>query len=167
MEATKQETIRLIRSAARTHKSQRIPLYRKAAANLVELRRLFYTPDGRTDWRGQSWPYRSLLNEIYSAAGLPPDSNHPVKAALRYHVNQLLREVVDADELQAAGLLVAPPRQRQTDRHREQSALAERARSLVLRIQRGHFQGDEHDLQDAQQIMELLGTWVRQREHAL
>lgn len=90
----------------------RTDLLKECAAVVAELRQHFHLADGRTDWGGRSPAYRKAMHEAYSRAHVPTDRFDTVQAALRYHVGNLLREIVPADELAAAGLSKISPKER-------------------------------------------------------
>jgi hypothetical protein len=88
----------------------------KALAKVVvALRSHFRTTEGDVDWSGRSWDYRQTVSAMYEASGIPPDSESNIQASLRYHVGNLLREVVPAEQLESAGLLTKSPKERMTD----------------------------------------------------
>lgn len=96
----------------------------KAIAKVVVvLRSKFRTPDGDVDWGGRSWEYRTTVTEMYERAGIPPDSEQNVQASLRYHVGNLLRDVVDPHELEAVGLRTDSPKERTNAQRLEARAL--------------------------------------------
>lgn len=85
---------------------------RACAAVIVEIRAHFILEDGRTDWGGRSPAYRKIIHDIYQRAHVPTDRYDTVQAALRYHVGNLLRDRVSADDLAAVGLSGVSPKQR-------------------------------------------------------
>jgi hypothetical protein len=89
------------------------------------LRSRFRTNEGGRDWAGQSYEYRMAAARMYEEAGVPTDSVANVQAALRYHVGNVLREKVPAEELREAGLLVTSPRERITSSREEAAAALE------------------------------------------
>lgn len=101
----------LVRSALED-REQRLEALRRLAALVVELRRYFYTDDGAPDWRGRTWDYRQRAADMFEAWGVPADSSGNLQASLRYHVGNRLREVLSDEELLAAGLRKAGPRER-------------------------------------------------------
>lgn len=101
-----------LRKAVRLEPRFRSPEFRRVADILVEMRARSTTPDGRPDWSGNSFAYREAVARIYSAAGLPADGQSSVKASIRYHVGNALRERVNAEELEDAGLIASTPRER-------------------------------------------------------
>jgi hypothetical protein len=98
----------------------------KALAKVVvALRANFRTSDGDVDWSGRSWDYRQAVGEMYASAGVPPDSQSNIQASLRYHVGNLLREAVPAQDLEAAGLRTDSPKERMNAARHAVQALAE------------------------------------------
>lgn len=96
----------------------------KAIAKVVViLRSKFRTPDGEVDWAGRSWDYRQTVTSMYERSGVPPDSEQNIQASLRYHVGNLLREVVPAKELEAVGLRTDSPKERMNAQRVEARAL--------------------------------------------
>jgi hypothetical protein len=101
-----------LRAAIRLEPRYRSPEFRRVADILVELRSRYTTGDGTPDWAGNSFAYRQIVADIYSHAGLPADGQSSIKASIRYHVGNALRERVNAEELEDAGLIAETPRQR-------------------------------------------------------
>ena len=95
---------------------------RELAHVVVDIRSQFRY-EGRVDWAGRSWEYRQAITRMYAAAGIPPDSVANVQGALRYHVGNALRERVDPEELEAAGLKAASPKERVASARSEAAAL--------------------------------------------
>lgn len=83
----------------------RTDVLKDLARIVVGIRSRFMDDDGNPDWAGRSWEYRSFVRDMYSSAGVPPDSQGRVQSAIRYHVGVLLRATLDPSELSAAGLL--------------------------------------------------------------
>lgn len=106
------DATRHLRKAMRLEPRYRSPEFRRVADILVEMRARTLTPEGRPDWGGNSYAYRDSVAGIYSGAGLPADGQASIKASIRYHVGNALRERVNAEELTDAGLIVDTPRQR-------------------------------------------------------
>ena len=101
-----------LRAALRLEPRFRSPEFRRVADILVELRSRYTTPDGTPDWAGNSFAYRQIVADIYSRAGLPADGQSSIKASIRYHVGNALRERISSNELEDAGLIAETPRQR-------------------------------------------------------
>lgn len=104
--------VRHLRKATRLEPRYRSPEFRRVADLLVEMRSRTLNSDGSPDWSGHSFAYRDAVASIYASAGLPPDGQSSIKASIRYHVGNALRERVNAEELEDAGLIVETPRQR-------------------------------------------------------
>ena len=86
---------------------------KRIAGVVVELRKRFRTDDGEIDWRGRTWEYRQAVIEMYRAAGIPSGSQSHLQGSLRYHVGNALRDAASPAELEAAGLKLESPRERQ------------------------------------------------------
>lgn len=112
---TREATLAL-RRATTAEGQERTRLLRRVADLLVDLRALHTDQDGLPDWRGKTYAYRDLVNDIYSGAGLPKDSGDTTKTALRYHVGNALRDRLSAEELAEVGLSALDPRDRQQHR---------------------------------------------------
>lgn len=95
---------------------------RELAHVVVDIRSR-YCYESAPDWAGRSWKYRRAIAAMYLAAGIPPDAVASVQGALRYHVGNALRERVDAEELESAGLKVASPKERVASARSEAAAL--------------------------------------------
>lgn len=87
---------------------------KQLAALLVDLRSL-YTRNGMPDWSGRSFEYRAQVSWIMNSAGLLDEDRAKIIGLLRYHVGNELRERVPEEELLAAGLKAASPKQRVLD----------------------------------------------------
>lgn len=114
----------LVRAYAQVEETQ-TEILRRLALVVVKLRSYYRTGDGAVDWAGRSWDYRQTVERMYSEAGVPPDSAANVQAALRYHVGNALRELVEPEELASAGLLPTSPRQRLQAAREEAQAVLE------------------------------------------
>lgn len=99
------------------------PAAREAAEVLVDARGLFTAPDGRPDWRGRSWDYRQWVGGLYGPAGVPPAEAQRIQAAIRYHVSNVLRDRLDAEELQEVGLQPESARNRAGAQRAENAAI--------------------------------------------
>lgn len=93
------------------HTDHSTTAFRAAACAIVNLRSLS-THEGVTDWTGRSLEYRDAIESLYRQANVPPDSESPIQAKVRYHIGNVLREVAPADELEALGLAVSGPKGR-------------------------------------------------------
>lgn len=160
----KSATTALRRAIAAESGDERTRAYRATADLLVELRTHFTNSDGEPDMRGTSFPYRDAVRDIYAEAGLTSDPNDPVKAALRYHVGNALRERLSADELVAYGLAKANPRDRQRERHGSNDATdADIIASIAMMAARlGTDDGriSPHDIARATEASRVLSDWV-------
>ncbi|MEU7039828.1 hypothetical protein AB0A77_02065 [Streptomyces varsoviensis] len=104
-------------------------LMKNLAVVVIEMRRRFTTEDGLPDMRGRSYPYRERIAEVYLRAGVPEDSEDRIRANLRYHIGNLLREELTPQELEDYGLLPAAPRDRKRAKDAERDALVAAARA--------------------------------------
>lgn len=164
-QALQDDAIRALRRLEQTPESEHPRIFREVGEILVKLRAIHTTKDGRPDWRGQSWDYRQRVNDIYNGAGLPPEPNHPVKAAIRYHLGNALRDHLSEDELREAGLNPITPRDRQYQRFVNQSSLAEFARALVFHIEtRLNVKADPELVKRAAALANRLNGWLAQQE---
>lgn len=85
-------------------------LLKNLAAVIVALRREM------GDWRGETQAYRSRVTDLYLSAGIPADSEKSrVRAAVRWHVGNLLRRTLTTRELEREGLLSTSPLERLQD----------------------------------------------------
>lgn len=109
-------------------------LLQNIAVVLIALRRQFTTDDGVADMRGQTHPYRQAAAELYRAANIPPDSQARVQTAVRWHVGNILRTELDAEELTSYELLTASPLERLQDDRAARAAIvsASRAESAAV-----------------------------------
>lgn len=91
--------------------------YLALARTLINIRRHFKSP-GREfpDWRGRSQDYRTAAAAVYASATIPPDSEGSVQARIRYVINNELREVAPAVELEALGYKKRNQAERAKDR---------------------------------------------------
>lgn len=110
-----------LRAYPHAEESDRTALLHEAAGYLVDARSLFYTADGTPDWRGRSYAYRRWVGDVYNEAGLPRDVLPTVQAAVRYHVGNVLRERLSADELAGLGLRSVGPRERSVEKRNRQA----------------------------------------------
>lgn len=93
--------------------AKRTGILRDLAKCVVGIRAQTLTGDGKTpDWAGQSQAYRDTIREMYDGAGIPTDASANVQAALRYHIGEVLREVVSPGALTKAGLATKGPKDR-------------------------------------------------------
>lgn len=105
--------------------AKRTEVLRNLAKVVVGIRAQTMTGDGKTpDWAGQSQAYRDVIRAMYDEAGIPTDASANVQAALRYHIGEVLREVVSPSALTKAGLTTKGPRDRARTRNGEQASAA-------------------------------------------
>lgn len=104
---------------------QNTGLLRQLAELIVELRQFHTLQDGRPDLGGRSAAYRADIIRIYEGAKVPREDYDGIQTALRYHVNNRLHELRNAEELRAAGLGELSPRERLA--HDREAAAAVRA----------------------------------------
>lgn len=126
----RQEAADSLRAYIHAEEEDRTSLLRRAAETLVDARAVFSTADGEPDWRGRSYAYRRWVREVYDEASLPRDELPAVQAAVRYHVGNVLRDRLSADELEDLGLRAVGPRERSVEkrtRHAQILALFEGA----------------------------------------
>lgn len=98
--------------------------YKTLAGVIVDLRKQFRnSKDTAPDWAGQTQAYRDTVALMYSQSGVPQDAVSGMQAAIRYHIGNVLRDRLSADELTAAGLSVEGPLDRsRTNNRRNQEA---------------------------------------------
>lgn len=98
--------------------------YKTLAGIIVDLRKRFQnSKDTGPDWKGQTQAYRDTVAKMYKQSGVPEDSVSNMQAAIRYHIGNVLRERLTADELTEAGLSVEGPLDRsRTNNRRSQEA---------------------------------------------
>lgn len=165
---TKKATAAL-RRADRSEGAERSRHLRRTADLLVDLRALHANTEGETDWRGTSYPYRALVASIYSGAGLPQESGHKTKTALRYHIGSALRERLSDEDLKAAGLGNLDPRERQQARRAEVGDAVPQGADRIIahvnyavrRLQHSRpGRLSAHDIARAEDAHERLGEWL-------
>lgn len=172
MLALTRQATRVLRRADRSTGAERTRLLRQVADLLVDLRGLHTGTDGLPDWPGRSYAYRDAVRSIYAAAGLPPESSHATKTALRYHVGVALRERLPEETLAAAGLSDLDPRDRQQHRrtrldvgHGAPAAdhLIAQVLLAVRRLVDTRPRGlTDHDIARAASASTLLAAWVQE-----
>jgi len=95
---------------------------RQVAENFVEAREHFFTKEGSPDWLGRTYAYRRWVRETTTLANVPGNELATVQAAIRYHAGNVLRERLDAEQIEALGLKPESPRERSVtkrERHAE------------------------------------------------
>jgi len=97
---------------------------RDAAGYTIDLRELFLNKDGLPDYGGRSWPYREAMNEALDYARMGSDERPRVMSTLRYHISNLLRERLTAEQLADYGMqpVTAIERQREDRKIRARMA---------------------------------------------
>ncbi|MGC5319325.1 hypothetical protein ACPXB5_11365 [Micromonospora arida] len=122
--------LRALRGA--TDRERRTTLAREVATLAVDLRE-HYLVDGRPDYAGRSHAYLSTMRDLWSKAGYTDaDERDRAQAQVRYHVGNIVRDRIPADDLEAAGLQTPSPRGQSNTRHRARSALAVAATSAPI-----------------------------------
>jgi hypothetical protein len=159
---------RELRKAVAAEGADRTHHLRATADLLVDLRALHLDAEGAPDWRGKTFAYRDLVNSVYAAAGLPPESGDTTKTALRYHVGNALRERLTPDELDEVGLSALDPRDRQASRRASlgegTSATPDRLIAdlnlSARRLQESRGKVTAHDLARAEDAKRALDVWL-------
>ncbi|MFI6444703.1 hypothetical protein [Kitasatospora sp. NPDC050543] len=106
------------------------------AAVLVSIRLSMDDPNG------SSYEYTQLAAQIYLDAGIAPEPQSRVKANVRYHISELLREVLSPKELTALGLHEKSARNRMADRRSVNTAIVASARAAETADQLQSTDGD-------------------------
>ncbi|WP_030962667.1 hypothetical protein [Streptomyces sp. NRRL S-378] len=104
-------------------------LLRSIAVVLVALRSRCIGTDGRTDWVGRSADYRGKAQELYRQANIPEDSQDTIQGAVRYHIGNILRDELSAEELEDYGLKTLSPVARGRERRASRAAIVTVARA--------------------------------------
>jgi hypothetical protein len=104
---------------------------RRLAECLVDLRETYIGTDGRIDWAGRSWHYRHEVALLWQRLG-DSDEVESLKAAVRYHVGNVIRERASDEDLAAAGLKTATPRDRAAGVRAQHAALLKAAGAATL-----------------------------------
>lgn len=81
------------------------------------------------DWLGRKQEYRDDVAEMYRMANIPPDSKDRIQSAVRWHIGNLLRDVLPAQELEALVLNAKSPLKRLQDRRALDSAVLATAKA--------------------------------------
>lgn len=100
--------VRALRALMAVDREDREPLYRTAAAAIVDYRQQY-----PNNWDGSDRAYKLEMARAYREAGVPSDSEDTVQAALRYHIGNRVREVAPQADLDALGLDLRGPNVRQ------------------------------------------------------
>lgn len=115
--------LKQVRATDPTNRERRTSLLRDIAELKIELREHYLTDDGEPDWAGKTYAYRAATRELYSQAGYAADEAQATQAAIRYHVGNLIRERVSAEELADLGLRDVSPKERAKASRDARSAL--------------------------------------------
>jgi hypothetical protein len=98
------EAVRILQEMHDADREQYTALARDLADTMVSLREHYPAADGRPDWSGHSWDYRSELRKIYSDAGYTDDERVGMQTIVRYHIGVQIRRRLSPAELQEAGI---------------------------------------------------------------
>ncbi|MFG3715817.1 hypothetical protein [Micromonospora sp. NPDC047730] len=105
------------------NRERRTELYRAIATASVDLRAHFVVEEtGQPDWAGRTWEYREYIRDRYAEAGLSRDEARSVQTSVRYHIGSLVRERLDADQLEDLGLRPEDMAERMREYRKAQSA---------------------------------------------
>lgn len=106
--------------------ADRTALLKDVATALVDSRGHFFNREGAPDWAGRTHAYRMWVRDATAAANLTPADRTSIQAAVRWHVGTALRERLSPEQLEAIGLKVKSPRERNIEQR------ANRAEVLAL-----------------------------------
>lgn len=106
-------------------------LLRSLAVVLVELRKRHTDGDGRRDMLGRSYPYRQDAGEIYRQAGISEATRARTQQAVRWHIGNILRDVLDPAEVESYDLQPKSPLERMQDDRASRAALVTVSRAEV------------------------------------
>ena len=127
---------------------------RHAANLMIDLREFFTNTEGLPDYRGRSWAYRQTVNEALDYAGLTGEERAKVMSALRYHVSNLLRERLTAEQLADYGMIAATSVERQRE-----------SRKVRARMARIAARGERiSDVDEARDALAVVNTLLRNIE---
>lgn len=104
-------------------------LLKNLAVVLVELRRRCEI-NGVADMRGRSGEYRKLAGEVYRSSGLGADRESGIQQAVRWHIGNLLRDEMTADELEAYSLKTTSPLERLQSSREASAAIVAASRAV-------------------------------------
>ena len=176
------ELVTLDLSSYKGIEETRTGVLRDLAKHIVFLRKAF-THNDMPDWAGRSQDYRTTVAACYEKAGIPPDSQRNVQAAVRYHIQTALRVYAPPDQLTQlkldprtpserhqtpSGARVTVPNVKVTDEARDVAVHAAEAlsnRDPVPTIQealRMIKTAQTFDLPNSDQQRELLHTLLQQ-----
>lgn len=100
----------------------RTDLLREAARYFIDARQHFFTREGEPDWLGRTYAYRTWVREVMSAAHVPGDEVSSLQAAIRYHSGNVLRDRLDAEQIDDLGLRKESPRERSVEKRERSSS---------------------------------------------
>jgi len=107
------EALHAIRDASTEQEA--VNARKRAAEGFVEAREHFVTEDGGPDWAAKTGAYRNFNSHTYKLAGLDPKVAQTLRASARYHVGNVLRDRLPAEELERLGLRQSRPRERMAE----------------------------------------------------
>jgi hypothetical protein len=122
-EAEITRVLRAIRSLPEDDRDRRTALLRDLAEATVSYREHFLGASGDPDWAGRTGAYRAAITELYGGAGFSPSDAKVIQKLARYHIANTLRERLSADDIEAIGLRVETPRERQAELRGRTSAI--------------------------------------------
>lgn len=163
IEQIKAQAANYLRRALEKDPADRRGDYRAFADLAVELRG-YFTHDGMPDYAGKSYDLRAAMREIYGMAGLSATEGNAVKAILRYHVGNAIRETLDVETLEEYGLLPNDPRERQRMRRAEGAAEVSASDALVAMqtdLQRLTESDDTLSSSDARRAARVLAEFTQ------
>lgn len=126
--------LRAIRSLPADDRDRRTALLRDLGEATVSLREHFLTSDGEPDWAGRTGAYRATITDLYGTAGYGIDDAKATQKLARYHIANTLRDRLSAEDIEAIGLRVETPRERQAE-------LRERTAAIVAAAVSAHAEG--------------------------
>lgn len=115
--------MRALRRYHETPEEEHTEIFRDVAACFVALREQYIDTEGAPDWSGRSYAYRQKVGQILDDARVPKDERQRVRAAIAYHVGNVLRTVLSAEELDNLGLRPLSPRDRSAEKREKHSAI--------------------------------------------
>lgn len=124
----------IVRALVRLKRAEglaRTPIYRELAEYTVALREHYLTEAGEPDWVGRTSAYRHAVRDLYSRAGYTPEDAKAVQSTIRYHVGNIVREVLRPEEIEDLGLTEVSPLEQARETRRDQAVLLARARELL------------------------------------
>lgn len=125
------DIVRTLRRLRLAEGPARTPIYYDLAGQIVALRGHFLTDEGEPDWIGRTSAYRHAVRDLYSRADYTPDDAKSVQSSIRYHVGNIVRQLLNPEELEDLGLDEVSPLERARETRRDQAVLLARARELL------------------------------------